>query len=182
MTRIIKHRRIVDDPWLLLGDDQDAPHRIIELWMKNKNTGTAPGPRQPAGEAGLILSWADWRQHGPALVARGRSIGLWLEPDAEAEDLLPHLSGLPLIAVRFPSFTDGRGYSLARSLRRLGFGGELRAVGDILQDQLFFLEQCGFNAFALRPDQDPLQALVSFQAYSTLPGAKRRSATVQETQ
>ena len=64
-------------------------------------------------------------------------------------------SALPLIAVDFPVFSDGRGYSAARLLReRYGFQGELRAIGDVLRDQLYYLAHCGFNAFAVRADRD----------------------------
>ncbi|HEY6240935.1 MAG TPA: DUF934 domain-containing protein, partial [Burkholderiales bacterium] len=73
----------------------------------------------------------------------------------------------PLIAVNFPKFGDGRGYSIARLLReRYGFRGELRAIGDVLHDHLFFMEQCGFDAFALREDQDAQEALSVFGTFS----------------
>jgi uncharacterized protein (DUF934 family) len=64
-----------------------------------------------------------------------------------------------LIAVRFPKFGDGRGYSIARLLReRYGYRGELRAVGDVLRDQLLFMKRSGFDSFSLREDQDPDEA------------------------
>ena len=69
--------------------------------------------------------------------------------------------------MRFPKFTDGRGYSIARLLRRLGWKGELRAVGDVLRDQLFYMTRCGFDAFALRDDQDAQVALTAFSDFST---------------
>ena len=73
----------------------------------------------------------------------------------------------PLIAVNFPKFGDGRGYSIARLLReRYGFKGELRAIGDVLHDHLFFMSQCGFDAFALREDQDAQEALSVFGTFS----------------
>ena len=84
--------------------------------------------------------------------------------------MLPWLADIPLIAIRFPVFTDGRGYSLARLLRtRHGYTGELRAVGDVLRDQLYFLQGCGFDAFQLRADQCPEEALAAFQDYSWAP-------------
>ncbi len=77
---------------------------------------------------------------------------------------------MPLIAVDFPKFTDGRGYSIAYNLRkRLGYTGELRAIGDVLRDQLFYMQRVGFNAFATRPDRsihDALKGLTDFsEAY-----------------
>lgn len=74
-----------------------------------------------------------------------------IEPGDDARALLPYLGRLQLIEVNFPVFGDGRGYSAARLLREHGFTGELRAVGDVLVDQLAFMRRCGFDAFA--PDQ-----------------------------
>ncbi|MCZ8170225.1 MAG: DUF934 domain-containing protein, partial [Brevundimonas sp.] len=69
-----------------------------------------------------------------------------LEPGDDARDLIPHLDRLQLIEVNFPVFGDGRGYSAARILREAGYQGELRAVGDVLVDQVAFLRRCGFDA------------------------------------
>jgi len=74
-----------------------------------------------------------------------------IEPGDDARDLLPYLSRLRLIEVNFPSHTDGRGFSSARLLREHGYTGELRAVGDVLVDQLRYMRRCGFDAFA--PDR-----------------------------
>jgi uncharacterized protein (DUF934 family) len=71
-----------------------------------------------------------------------------IEPGDDARDLLPHLGRLRLIEVNFPVFGDGRGYSAARILREAGYEGELRAVGDVLVDQLAALRRCGFDSFA----------------------------------
>jgi uncharacterized protein (DUF934 family) len=72
-----------------------------------------------------------------------------------------------LIAVNFPQFTDGRGYSIARLLReRYSWRGELRAIGDVLRDQLFYLARCGFDAFMLREGQDAQAALAAFNDFS----------------
>ena len=71
-----------------------------------------------------------------------------LEPGDDARDLLPFIERLKLIEVNFPTFTDGRGYSAARILREAGYEGELRAVGDVLIDQLSHMRRCGFDSFA----------------------------------
>ncbi len=71
-----------------------------------------------------------------------------VEPGDDARDLIPFLEQLRLVEVDFPSFMDGRGYSAARILREAGYTGELRAVGDVLVDQLFDMRRCGFDAFA----------------------------------
>lgn len=71
-----------------------------------------------------------------------------IEPGDDARDLLPHLGRIKLVEVNFPVFGDGRGYSAARILREAGYEGELRAVGDVLVDQLAYLRRCGFDSFA----------------------------------
>lgn len=77
------------------------------------------------------------------------------------------LAGAARVEVNFPKFGDGRGYSIARLLRtRHGYRGELRAVGHITRDLLFFLESCGFDAYELREGEDPYEALASFEDFS----------------
>jgi uncharacterized protein (DUF934 family) len=85
-----------------------------------------------------------------------------LEPGDDARDLLPHLDRLKLIEVNFPVFGDGRGYSAARILRESGYAGELRAVGDVLVDQIAFMRRCGFDAFAPDVPLDPADAEAAF--------------------
>ena len=77
------------------------------------------------------------------------------------------LEGVSRIEVHFPKFGDGRGYSIARLLReRRGYRGELRAVGHITRDLLFYMERCGFDAFELREGENPLEAIRSFEDFS----------------
>ena len=121
----------------------------------------------PADPARAILPLADWQ-------ARPDHPAVWLAPEETPDALLPHLDRLALVAIHFPVFTDGRGYSLARLLRsRHGYTGELRAVGDVLRDQLYFLQRCGFDSFALRADQPPEEALAAFHDYSWAPLSAR---------
>jgi uncharacterized protein (DUF934 family) len=120
-------------------------------------------PRRP-----LILPLARWRALGPAL--RSPQWGVWLGPADDPELLLPDLPTLPLVAVHFPAFTDGRGYTIARLLRsRYCYRGELRAFGDVLRDQVYFLARCGFDALQLRADQSPEAALQALGDYSWEP-------------
>jgi uncharacterized protein (DUF934 family) len=117
-----------------------------------------------------------WESRREELLARPNRLGVWLdsheEPGAIAEDL--RLFGI--VAVNFPKVTDGRGYSIACLLReRYGWRGELRAIGDIWRDQLFFLASCGFNAFALREGEDPHAAVAAFGDFSeTYQGSVRQ--------
>ena len=79
---------------------------------------------------------------------QSNAVAVRIEPGDDARDLLPHLDRLTLIEVNFPAYTDGRGYSAARILREAGYEGELRAVGDVLIDQLPNMRRCGFDSFA----------------------------------
>ncbi|MGE8143827.1 DUF934 domain-containing protein [Pseudomonas frederiksbergensis] len=116
----------------------------------------------PAGR--LILPLARWLDH-PA------RHGVWLGPDDEVESLQSCFNLLPLIALDFPSFRDGRGYSQAYLLRtRLGWAGELRAIGDVLRDQLSHMRQCGFDSFAVREDKSAEDALKGLAGMSVLYG------------
>jgi uncharacterized protein (DUF934 family) len=89
-----------------------------------------------------------------------------LEPGDDARDLLPHLERLKLIEVNFPVFGDGRGYSAARILREAGYTGELRAVGDVLVDQIAFMRRCGFDAFAPEAPLNPADAEAAFARFA----------------
>ncbi|HYB49881.1 MAG TPA: DUF934 domain-containing protein [Burkholderiaceae bacterium] len=98
--------------------------------------------------------------------ASGRA-GIWLTPTDDPACAVEFFHWIALLGVQFPKFTDGRGYSSAVLLRnRYGWRGELRALGDILPDQLFALRRVGFDSFALRADCDPVRALQSFSPFS----------------
>ena len=148
MATLIKNKRIVPDSWQLL---------------------------KPAAEGGLpdvpltgdwIVPLAIWHEQRAQLARRSGRNGVLLENIDDPRMLVSDFDKLALIAVRFPKFTDGRGYSIARLLRRLGWKGELRAVDDVLRDQLFYMTRCGFDAFALRADQDAEVALTAFSDFS----------------
>ena len=92
---------------------------------------------------------------------------LRLEPADDPARFADRLRTVARVEVNFPSFTDGRGYSLARLLReRFGYQGELRAVGDVQRDQLYYLSRCGFDAFLLREDGDAGDALAALDDFS----------------
>ncbi len=80
-----------------------------------------------------------------------------IEPGEGIADVLESLDSLELVAVNFPAFMDGRGFSYARELRERGYTGELRAVGAFIRDQLHYLSRCGFNAFQM-DDESALEA------------------------
>ncbi|WP_417521310.1 DUF934 domain-containing protein [Marinobacter sp.] len=95
------------------------------------------------------------------------NVGVWLDSHDEPEVLAEYVNQLPLIAVNFPKFSDGRGYSIARLLReRFGYKNELRAIGDVLLDQLQFMKRCGFDTYELRPDKDIRKAARALNFFS----------------
>jgi len=115
----------------------------------------------------IIVPLAVWLAQRDKLLRRPGRIGVWLGGDDEPALIAEDLKNFGVVAVHFPHFTDGRGYSLGRLLReRYGWRGELRAIGDVLRDQLFYLSRCGFDAFDLRADQDPRAALSAFDDFS----------------
>ena len=91
-----------------------------------------------------------------------------IEPGDDARALLPHLERLALVEVNFPTFEDGRGYSAARILREAGFTGELRAVGDVLIDQLDAMRRCGFDSFAPEKRLDEQDAQAAFDRWGNV--------------
>jgi len=97
---------------------------------------------------------------------RGR-LGVWVPADGDALLLAGALERVDLVAIDFPRYADGRGYSHARHLRDvLGYEGEVRAVGDVSVDHVFPLRRCGFDAFALRDGEDEALAVRALGRYS----------------
>jgi uncharacterized protein (DUF934 family) len=127
---LVKNGAVVEDPWISMDDNATLP-------LDN-----------PA-----IISVERWSRDRRSLMQRQAPLGLRLTSDAALGDIANALDSVDLIALEFPSFTDGRPYSTARLLReRYGFNGELRATGQILRDQAQFLLRCGFDAFELLPN------------------------------
>jgi len=90
-----------------------------------------------------------------------------LEPSDDPAVVAHRLAGVVRVEIHFPKFGDGRGYSIARLLReRYGYKGELRAVGLVARDLLYYMESCGFDAFLLREGEDPEEALTGFSDFS----------------
>ena len=152
----------------LIRLDEDGAKLVdVDSWLLALKL--PENPNEP-----LILSLNDWLERQPEAVLQASQMSadaVCLQPDDEAEQLEAYLPVLPLIAVHFPTFRDGRGYSQAYLLRtRLGWQGELRAVGDVLRDQLSHMRQCGFDAFAVREDKSAEDALKGLAGMSVLYG------------
>lgn len=111
----------------------------------------------PTGIA-LIVSLEQWQTHRDTLLTGGQPLGLRLRSEQPPRLVAGDLRYFALIALEFPRFPDGRAYTHARMLReRFHFAGEVRAVGDVLQEQLHFMQRCGFDAFEVS-GPDPEQA------------------------
>ncbi|SFM56107.1 DUF934 domain-containing protein [Marinobacter zhejiangensis] len=126
----------------------------------------APGDSLDLPEGPVLIPmdlWIAGQEH-----FSGRTdVGVWLESHDEPEALDGLVNELPVIAVNFPKFSDGRGYSIGRLLReRFGYQNELRAIGDVLLDQLQFMKRCGFDAYALREDKDASKAAACLNFFS----------------
>ena len=98
-----------------------------------------------------------------AFLGQSNAVAVRVEGGDEVRELIPHLDRIRLIEIDFPRFRDGRGYSAARILREAGYRGELRAAGDVLVDQLFFMRRCGFDSFA---PEHPISAEAAHKAFS----------------
>lgn len=149
MALIIKDRNVVTDPWLRLERNPDGSFPALPH----------------AGD--IIVPLALWREQRAPLLEHPGRLGVWLDGQEEPAMIAGDLKLFGVVAVNFPKFADGRGYSTARLLReRHGYQGELRAIGDVIRDVLFQLSSCGFNAFELRQGEDLREALAGFRDFS----------------
>ncbi len=118
----------------------------------------------------------NYRANGPveepavtleAFLDQSNATAVRIEAGDDVRLLAPYIDRLRLVEISFPRFRDGRGYSAARILREeMGYTGELRAIGDVLRDQLFSMQRCGFNAFATRQDRSIEDALKGLTVFS----------------
>jgi uncharacterized protein (DUF934 family) len=128
--QIIKDGLVIDDNWTLIDSSdevnvseiKDKSIVPIKLWQKNQTL-------------------------------HSKNLGILLNNNIDLTLITEELTSIPIIAIDFPSFMDGRGFSIARLLReRYGYKGEIRAVGYVIRDQLYYLKRCGFNAFSFNPE------------------------------
>ncbi len=143
MAQLIKNRAAQADTWLSLELAEGDNPETLAL---------------PAGD--VIFPLAVWQARKAEIISCHKRIGLLLQPDERVEDVAGDLDYFIVIAVNFPKFVDGRGYSTASLLRqRYHYQGELRAVGDVLHDQLFFMQRVGFDSYVLKDGKDTVYAL-----------------------
>ena len=142
---LIKNGELVEDTWTFVEGDTEVP------------------------SLGCIsLPLAKLIEDADVLLARNQQIGVRLSPDDDPHELTPYLDRIALIEVDFPKYTDGRGYSQAQLLRRrLGYTGELRAVGHVLRDQILYMNRSGFDAYQTTRADLPnvVKALEEYSAF-----------------
>lgn len=134
MAQIIKNGSIVSDDWTTLQLAEGETPEAVAL---------------PAGK--VIFPLPVWQARKVDILGRGEPIGLLVQPNEKVEDVAADLAHFAVVAVEFPKFVNGQGFSTASLLRqRYGYQGEVRAVGDVVHDALFYMKRVGFDAFALK--------------------------------
>lgn len=147
----------------ILRIGESGPEITIDHWHLLRDSDPAPG----FDAVPVLVSLARLANERDSLAARSGDLGVWLPGASEPEQVADALTGVPLVAIEVPKFTDGRHYSLARLLReRHGFSGELRAIGDVLPDQLFYMRRCGYTSFELKPGKSLETGLRTLNAFS----------------
>ena len=150
MRKLIKDGAIIDDRWTLLRE------------------ATGPEVLQAIPGKNLIVPLQFWKDNNEELSDHAGNVAIWLDSDENVNQIGERLHEMPLIALNFPVFSDGRSYTNARELRQqLHYEAEVRAIGDVLRDQLFYMLRCGFDAFDLRFDQDTELCLEAFNDFHT---------------
>ncbi len=180
MADLIRGSALVPDDWtwIRLPESSEPVRKSAGKVVMFKLTGDAAAPDDvvaacavPAGKVLLPLSVWLLRRDELAARADAGEIGVWLDSHEEPAELFESMGGnlnrLPVIGVNFPKFIDGRGYSIAFILRtRYGYRNELRALGDVLRDQMFFFHRCGFDAYLLRADQHPDRCVAALRDFT----------------
>ena len=180
-SQLIKNNCIVDDDWLLVmppkaeievkkqagkvvifkltGEDSLTSEQIEKTIIPNKEK--------------LLLPVEVFLHHQDNLKSRisNQEIGIWIETHEEIDSFvnqIEDINNLPCVAVSTKKFADGRIFSIGTLLRmKYKYKNELRAIGDVLRDQLFFLKRSGFNSFLIRKDKDPKDALLGLSDFTT---------------
>lgn len=146
---IIRGREVVQDDWSVLRLAEGETPEAVAV---------------PEGK--VIVPLTVWLAQKENLGSRAE-LGVWIAADERFEALKGESGRFAVIAVDFPKFSDGRGYSIAFNVRkRLGYTGELRAIGDVLRDQLFAMHRVGFDAYATRPDRSIHDAVKGLTVFS----------------
>ena len=140
----LKDGLVVDNSWQLVAADVET---------------------LPSGD--ILVPVAYWQANQPQLADHSGNVGVWVDGHEEVEEFANSIAAVPVIAINFPKFVDGRGFSMARLLReRFGYIGEIRAIGQFIRDQLYMMQRCGFNAFQFDSEIDLAAASKSLSDFS----------------
>ena len=179
MSELIKNGAIIKDEWTLVRYPPVAEEvkkqagKPVLFKITGSEAATAERIASvliPTGR--VIVPLGVWRARSQELAPQlaAGELGVWLESFERIEDLvasIDDINALPVIAYDFPKFVDGRGFSAATLLRiRYGYKNELRAIGDVLRDQLYFMKRCGFDAWSIRSDRSATDALAGLNDFS----------------
>jgi len=180
MSNLIKDNTIVADEWTRvtppsLGEEtvRKQAGKVVLFKLTGEETFT---DEQIAAteipEGNVLVPFSVWRANKDALASRVSQgeVGLLIATHEAIEDVITEvkdINAFALVAVYLERFADGRIFTIGNLLRtRYGFKNELRAVGDVLRDQLFFLKRSGFNSYLIRADRSALEALESLKDFS----------------
>jgi uncharacterized protein (DUF934 family) len=180
-SNLIRNGQIVDNEWTtvqvpVLGTEtvRKQAGKIVLFKLTGEVTTT---PEQIAAteipaSGKILVPLSVWRARKDELAERCTKgeIGIWLATHEVLEHLvesIADLNALPIIAVHVERFADGRIFSIGNLLRtRHGYKNELRAFGDVLRDQLFFLKRCGYDSYQIRADRSAEDALASLKDFT----------------
>ena len=141
---LVKQGRITTDLFVHVADDAELP-----------------------GDGAILVPAARFLEDAEGLLKRAGKVGVIWPNNRDLDDLVPYLDRLAAVTLVFPSFRDGRAYSQGRLLReRHGYGGELRATGQVLRDQFVFMLRAGFDAFEVKKDADADAFAATVKRYS----------------
>ena len=150
MPKLINKNAVIDNPWTVM------------------KASTGPDILQAVAGKNFIVPLQFWKLYKEELDEYDGNIAIWLDSDENPEQITGGVDSLALIALNFPVFSDGRSYTNARELRQKhAFNGEVRAIGDVLRDQLYYMSQCGFDTFEIRHDQETELCLAAFKDFET---------------
>jgi len=150
MPQLIKNGAPVENPWVIVPREESVDDALARP------------------EAHLLVPVQMWLDHNERLAQSGKRIAVWLDSDQHPEMISAKVNEFELIALNFPKFSDGRAFSYAVALRKhYGYKGELRAIGDVLRDPLFYMKRCGFDSFDVADEVKLEDALSAFQDFKT---------------
>ena len=142
---LIKDGELIEDAFVTLGDEG-----VI-----------------PSGARAVIVSVERWQTDSALLTKSMERVGVLLQPDQSPDLIADDLDKISVVALHFPVFSDGRGFSQARRLRETyDFKGEIQGTGHLIRDQYLFLHRCGFNAIEVADDVEAAQWKIAMEEFS----------------